>query len=79
MPYLFTSLVQTDSSSSVVAVIFLVLGVVVYFLPWIVASYRKHPNKEAIKALIVFLVGRLWLGSWLSHGPVTILKESSRD
>ena len=34
---------------------FLVLLLALYLLPWMVASYRKHPNQNAILLLNIFL------------------------
>jgi Superinfection immunity protein len=53
MPHLFGFL-QTSASAAVL-VGFLALGVISYFLPWIIASHRAHPNKYPIIVINIFL------------------------
>lgn len=39
----------------VLGLLFLVLGVAVYFIPWVAALWNRHPDDKAIGLLNLFL------------------------
>ena len=55
------------------------LAVFLYFLPWIIAAIRKHPQRGAIVALNVFAGWTFlgWLAAlvWACSTPQCMMKE----